>query len=60
MATSPISAVTITLSIAFGFVGGADSTQPSAKDQKRMPDGKEWTTAKGGAGSKDPAYFALR
>ena len=42
------------LSIAFGFVGGAGSTQGSAKDKnlsgtiassKRMADGKEWTTA---------------
>ena len=52
--TSRISAVAIALSIAFGFVGGAGSTQRSAKDQnlsgtiassKRMADGKEWTTA---------------
>jgi hypothetical protein len=44
----------IALSIAFGFVGGAGSTQRSAKDQnvsgtisssRRMADGKEWTTA---------------
>ena len=54
MTTSRISAVAIALSIAFGFVGGAGSTQRSAKDQnlsgtiassKRMADGKEWTTA---------------
>ena len=54
MTTSRISAVAIALSIVFGFVGGADSTQRSAKDQnlsgtigssKRMADGKEWTTA---------------
>jgi hypothetical protein len=46
--------VAIALSIAFGFVAGAGSTQDSAKDQKlsgtiasskRMADGKEWTTA---------------
>lgn len=44
----------IALSIAFGSVGGAGSTQRSAKDHnesgttsssKRMADGKEWTTA---------------
>jgi hypothetical protein len=34
MTTSRISAVTIALSIAFGFVGGAGWTQGSAKDQK--------------------------
>jgi len=54
MTTSRISAVAIALGIAFGFVGGAGSTQGSAKDQKlsgtiasskRMADGKEWTTA---------------
>ena len=54
MTTSRISAVALALSIAFGFVGGAGSTQRSAKDQnlsgtiassKRMADGKEWTTA---------------
>ena len=54
MTTSRIKAVAIALSIAFGFVGGAGSTQDSAKDQnlsgritssKRMADGKEWTTA---------------
>ena len=54
MTTSRISAVTIALSIAFGLVGGAGSTQRSAKGQnlsgtiassKRMADGKEWTTA---------------
>ena len=54
MTTSRISAVAIALSIAFGFVGDASSTQRSAKDQnlsgtiassKRMADGKEWTTA---------------
>ena len=52
--TRRMGAVAITLSIAFGFVGGACSTQGSAKDQnlsgtiassKRMADGKEWTTA---------------
>ena len=49
-----IRVVAIALSIAFGSVGGAGSTQGSAKDQnlsgtiassKRMADGKEWTTA---------------
>jgi hypothetical protein len=54
MTTSRPSAVAIALSIAFGFVGGATSTQRSAKDlklsgtttsSKRMADGKEWTTA---------------
>ncbi|MGH9221284.1 MAG: FISUMP domain-containing protein [Vicinamibacterales bacterium] len=44
----------IALSIAFGSVSGAGSTQRSAKDQnvsgtisssRRMADGKEWTTA---------------
>src|SRR4029453_14692837 len=44
----------IALSIAFGSVGGAGSTQRLAKDQnmsdaippsRRMADGKEWTTA---------------
>ncbi len=54
MTTSRISAVAIALSIAFGSVGGAGSTQGSAEDQKlsgalasskRMADGKEWTTA---------------
>ena len=54
MTTSRIAAVAIALSIAFGLVGGAGSTQPPAKDQnlsgtvassKRMADGKEWTTA---------------
>jgi len=47
--------VAIALSIAFGFVGGAGSTQSSPKDQnlsgtlpssKRMAAGKEWTTAR--------------
>ena len=33
MTTSRMSAVAIALSIAFGFVGGAGSTQGSAKDQ---------------------------
>jgi uncharacterized protein (TIGR02145 family) len=45
--------VAIALSIAFGSVGGAASTQRSAQEQKvsrtissrRMADGKEWTTA---------------
>ena len=54
MTMSRISAVAIALSIAFGFVGGASSTQRSAKDQdlsgpiassKWMADGKKWTTA---------------
>ena len=54
MTTSRIGALAIALSIAFGFVGGAGSTQGSAKDQhlsgtiassKRLADGKEWTTA---------------
>src|SRR4030095_13866199 len=54
MATSRISAVAIALSIAFGFSGGAGSTQRSATERnlsgtiassKRMADGKEWTTA---------------
>src|SRR5918996_1931493 len=54
MTTSRISAVAIALSIAFGFVGGAGSTQRSPTDQnqsgtiassKRMADGNEWTTA---------------
>ena len=54
MTTSRISAAAIALIIAFGFVGGARSTQRSPKDQnlsgtiassKRMADGKEWTTA---------------
>jgi hypothetical protein len=53
MTTTRVSAA-IALSIAFGFVGGAGSTQRSAKDQnlsgttgssKRMADGKEWTTS---------------
>ena len=52
--TTSRSAVAIALSVAFGFVGGAGSTQRSAKDRhpsgtivssKRMADGKEWTTA---------------
>jgi uncharacterized protein (TIGR02145 family) len=54
MTTSRISAAAVALSIAFGSVGGADSTQGSSKDQKpsgtivsfkRLADGKEWTTA---------------
>src|SRR4030095_4015474 len=54
MTTSRISAVAIALSIAFGLVGAAGSTQDSAKDQnlsgtiassKRIADGREWTTA---------------
>lgn len=53
MTTSRISASAIALSIAFGSVGGAGSTQSSAKGQKpsgtvaskRLADGKEWTTA---------------
>src|SRR5262245_22451447 len=53
MTTSRISAAAIALSIAFGSVGGAGSTQGSAKEQKlsgtiasfkRMADGKEWMT----------------
>lgn len=53
MTTSRIGAVTIALCIAFGFVGGAGSTQGPAKGQnlsgaiapsRRMADGKEWTT----------------
>ena len=48
-----IRVVAIALSIAFGSVGSAGSTQRSAKEQsvsgtiasKRMADGKEWTTA---------------
>jgi uncharacterized protein (TIGR02145 family) len=47
-----VRAAAIALTVAFGSVGGASSTQP-AKDQnastvsasKRMADGKEWTTA---------------
>jgi uncharacterized protein (TIGR02145 family) len=48
-----IRVIAIALSIAFGFVGGAGSTQPIAKDQnasgtisssRRMADGKEWST----------------
>jgi uncharacterized protein (TIGR02145 family) len=50
---TPIRVAAMALSIAFGSVGGAGSTQPPAKDQnvpgtissKRMADGKEWTTA---------------
>ena len=54
MTTSRISAAAIALSIAFGSVGGAGSTQRSTKthnvsgtisSSKRMADGKEWTTA---------------
>jgi uncharacterized protein (TIGR02145 family) len=53
MTMSRMSAVSVALSIAFGFVGSASSTQRSPKDQnrsgmiasKRMADGKEWTTA---------------
>ena len=54
MTTSRIIAVAVALSIAFGVIGGAASTQPAANDQnlsgtvgssKRMADGKEWTTA---------------
>lgn len=53
MTMSRMGAVAIALSMAFQFVGGAGSTQRSAKDQnlsdtiassKRMADGKEWTT----------------
>src|SRR5262245_4727464 len=53
MRTRRITAVAITLTTAFGLVGGAGSTQPSAKGRnqsgtvassKRMADGKEWTT----------------
>ena len=47
-----IRVVAITLTISFGFVAGACSTNHSAKDQnaagmvssRRMADGKEWTT----------------
>jgi hypothetical protein len=55
MTTSRMSAVAIALSIAFGFIGGAGSTQGSTRDQnlsgtiassKRMADGKEWTTTR--------------
>lgn len=47
---SAITAIAIALSIAFGFVRGAGSTQRSPNDQnlptsKRMADGREWTTA---------------
>jgi uncharacterized protein (TIGR02145 family) len=50
--TKRISAA-VALSVAFGFVGGAGSTERSTTDQnppgtiasKRMADGKEWTTA---------------
>jgi len=54
MTKGRISAVAIALSIAFGCVGDAGSTQRSAIDQnlpgtiassKRLADGKEWTTA---------------
>jgi uncharacterized protein (TIGR02145 family) len=50
----PIRVVAVALSIAFGSVGCAGSTDRSAKDRnvsgtisssKRMADGKEWTTA---------------
>ena len=52
MITRRITPVAITLSIAFGFVHSAGSTQASAKDQnlsgtvassKRMAGGTEWT-----------------
>ena len=54
MTTSPSSVVAIVLSIAFGFVAAACSTEAPAKGQnlsgtipssKRIADGKEWTTA---------------
>jgi uncharacterized protein (TIGR02145 family) len=54
MTTSRSSVVAIALSIAFGFVAAACSTEDPAKGQnlsdtiassKRMADGKEWTTA---------------
>lgn len=54
MTTSRIGAVAIALSIAFGFVGSASTTQRSPNDRdlsgaiassKRMADGKEWMTA---------------
>jgi uncharacterized protein (TIGR02145 family) len=54
MTPSRIRVAAIALSIAFGPVGGAGSTQGVAKDQnvsgtisssRRMADGKEWTTA---------------
>src|SRR5215510_10320950 len=49
----PIRVLAIALTIAFGFVGGACSTNRSEKDQnvsgviasRRMADGKEWMTA---------------
>src|SRR5262249_363722 len=51
--TIRIRVVAVALNIAFGLVGGACSTNRSAKDQnvseiiasKRMADGKEWTTS---------------
>ena len=51
MTTSRISAVAIALSTAFGSVGGASSTQRSAKDQNLsgtilLPN--KWRTVKGG------------
>jgi uncharacterized protein (TIGR02145 family) len=54
MATSRNSVVATVLSIAFGFVAAACSTEAPAKDQnlsgtvassKQIADGKEWTTA---------------
>jgi len=54
MTTSRSRVVAIALSLAFGLVAAAGSTERSAKDQnpsgtivpsKRMADGKEWTTA---------------
>lgn len=53
MRTIRIRSAAVTLSIAFGFAGGAASTQPSVTRQnlsgavasaKRMSDGKEWMT----------------
>jgi uncharacterized protein (TIGR02145 family) len=54
MTPNRIRVVALALSVAFGSVGGAESTHRSAKDQNvsrtipssgRMADGKEWTTA---------------
>ena len=54
MTPIPIRVAAVALTIAFGSVGGAGSTQRVAKDQsvsgtisssRRMADGKEWTTA---------------
>ena len=54
MTASRTAAVAIALTMAFGLVGGAGSTQRPLKDanpsatvtsSRRMADGKEWTTA---------------